>query len=227
MNDDGSTRVTIYRKPTHTDQYLNFESNHHLQHKRSVVRTLTDRVEKLVTTEQDKLLELNHVKSALRANGYTSWIMKAPKPKKKPSKDQPGEQRFNISVPLPYVKGVSEKLSNIFRDHGVSSYHKPMNTIRSLLVHPKDKTPDGDKCGVIYKINCPECEETYIGETARAMQTRLKEHKRTTGNTALTAVGEHILHYKHKIDMENVQIIKGRIISGTEKSGRPSRLNPN
>ncbi|KAJ8026455.1 hypothetical protein HOLleu_31276 [Holothuria leucospilota] len=61
-----------------------------------------------------------------------------------------------------------------------------MNTIRSLLIHPKDKTPDSYKCGVIYKINCPECEETYIGETARAMQARLKEHKSTTGNTAPT-----------------------------------------
>ena len=207
VNDDGSTRVTIYRKPTHTDQYLNFESNHHLQHKRSVVRTLTDRVEKLVTTEEDKVHELNHVKTALRANGYTSWIMKAPKPNKKPSKDRSGEPSPTISIPLPYVKGVSEKLANIFREHGVSSYHKPVNTIRSLLVHPKDKTPDSDKCGIIYKINCPDCEETYIGETGRAMHARLKEHKRTTGNTALTAVGEHIQHHKHNIEMEHVQII--------------------
>ena len=39
------------------------------------------------------------------------------------------------------------------------------------------------------------------------MYARLKEHKRTTGNTALTAVGEHIQHHKHNIEMDHVQII--------------------
>lgn len=207
VNDDGSTRVTIYRKPTHTDQYLNFASNHHLQHKRSVVRTLTDRVERLVTTDEDKQQELDHVNSALRANGYTPWIMKAPRPKKKPNKESAGMQRPNTNIPLPYVQGVSEKLSNIFRDHGVGTYHKPVNTLRSLLVHPKDKTPDGKKCGVVYKISCPTCDETYIGETARAMQVRLTEHQRITGGSVPTAVGEHIQHHKHDIDMEHVQIL--------------------
>jgi hypothetical protein len=207
VKDDGSTKVTIYRKPTHTDQYLNFDSNHHLEHKRSVVRTLMDRVDKLVTDEDDKELEREHVKSALNANGYKPWMYKTPKAKKPKTKDKSDASTGgNVSIPLPYIKGLSEKLTHIFQEHGVRTYHKPINTIRSFLVHPKDKTPDHNKCGVIYKVQCPDCTDFYVGETSRTLGTRLKEHSNLkTANP--TAVAEHAKLHKHNINMDNVPVV--------------------
>jgi hypothetical protein len=205
VNDDGSTKVTIYRKPTHTDQYLNFKSNHHIEHNRSVVRSLMDRVDKLVTTDEDKDRECEHVKSALIANGYKQWMFKIPKRKQRTSDQDSGSTR-KVCVGLPYTKGLSKNLINIFRNHGVHAYHKPVNTIRSFLVHPKDKTPDSKKCGSVYKVSCPKCTDTYIGETIRTLDTRIGEHRKTKGQD-ITAVGEHTMNTKHTITVDNVKII--------------------
>ena len=133
--DDGSTKVTVYRKPTHTDQYLNFSSDPPLVHKRSVVRTLYHRAD-LITNDNGRQQEIEHVKNAFRTNGYPEWMFKLPR--KKLSDKETSER--TISVSIPYISRVSERLARSFKDHGVDMYHKPCNTLRSILVHPKDKT---------------------------------------------------------------------------------------
>ena len=40
---DGSLSITVYRKPIHTDQYLQWDSHHHLSAKFSVIQTLCHR----------------------------------------------------------------------------------------------------------------------------------------------------------------------------------------
>ena len=119
LNDDGSLDLTVYRKPTHTDQYLNFDSKHHLQHKRSVVRTLINRANCMVSKPEQKDAEVRHVKSALKANGYKEWSFQIPPSKNKSdtSHNTTGGQA-RTSVGLPYIRGTSEKLAKIFKIHG-------------------------------------------------------------------------------------------------------------
>ena len=78
LNFLGSTEVTVYRKHTHTDQYLSFHSNHNLQHKRAVVNTLLLRADTLVSEEIDKAKEIRQFKQALRANNYPDWMLTIP-----------------------------------------------------------------------------------------------------------------------------------------------------
>jgi len=52
--EDGHVKLLVYRKKTHTDQYLNFASHHPIQHKLSVIRTLIDRCFKLVIEQKDR-----------------------------------------------------------------------------------------------------------------------------------------------------------------------------
>ena len=199
IKDDGSTSITVYRKPTHTDQYLNFHSNHPLTHKRSVVKTLFKRTE-MITEETEKKKEIDHVKNALRSNGYPEWMLHLPR--LRPGKKDENERK--ISIGIPYIKGISEVLARTFKDHGVDMYHKPINTLKSQLVHPKDKVDKTKVSGAIYYIKCAVCEEDYIGETARPFIIRWKEHiKRET-----SAVHQHCMQTGHHIDLEHAKILE-------------------
>ena len=62
--ENGCLKLQIYRKPTHTDQYLNFSSHHPIEHKLSVVRTLLERSQCLVTKIEGRKEEDFHVEKA-------------------------------------------------------------------------------------------------------------------------------------------------------------------
>ena len=62
--------TNVYRKPTHTGQYLNFMSNHSHTTKQGVVRSLLDRANKICNTTEGLHKELELVKTDLTTNGY-------------------------------------------------------------------------------------------------------------------------------------------------------------
>ncbi|XP_072023172.1 uncharacterized protein [Amphiura filiformis] len=77
--EDGSVKSLVYRKATHTDQYLNFSSHHPIYHKLGVVRTLLDRMDKIVTEPEDRQKEEDNIKKALKMCGYPEWTVESAK----------------------------------------------------------------------------------------------------------------------------------------------------
>ena len=59
--------TTVYRKPTHTDQYLHWDSNHFITAKNSVYNTLAHRATVVSSTPKDLAKELDHLRKALQA----------------------------------------------------------------------------------------------------------------------------------------------------------------
>ena len=83
-----------------------------------------------------------------------------------------------------------------------------MRTISSLFRKPKDKISKENTKGIIYKVKCKDCSSIYIGQTARALKTRIKEHKRaiqTSDKNSLLA--QHHAQTKHEINLDDVEII--------------------
>jgi len=54
---------------------------------------------------------------------------------------------------------------------------KPLKTLRSMLIHPKDREETEQITECIYKVSCVSCDKTYIGETGRKLGVRLQEHR--------------------------------------------------
>ena len=62
---NGTFSIGVYRKPTHTDLYLPWDSNHHLSAKYSVIKTLTHRAHTICSTPKHLEAELKHLEEAL------------------------------------------------------------------------------------------------------------------------------------------------------------------
>ena len=179
---NGSIKITIYRKATHTDQYLDFRSNHHIKQKIGIINTFQHRIDELVTEEEDKKTELKHVKKALKRCGHPNWALNR---KRRPRKDTEKIERRG-KVILPYTKGLPERLSRIYKKYDLETIHKPTTTIKNMLCNKmKDKIEDLDKTGAVYHVECTkkECKEEnkdkndYTGETDRVTRERLYEHR--------------------------------------------------
>ena len=67
---DGLISTTVYRKPTHKDQYLDFSSHPPLTHKITVVKTLHGRSEAISSSVPHEDSKIRHIKQALSTNGY-------------------------------------------------------------------------------------------------------------------------------------------------------------
>ncbi|KAI8497357.1 hypothetical protein Bbelb_246630 [Branchiostoma belcheri] len=216
VKEDGSLQVKIYRKPTHTDQYLNFHSNHPLEHKLGVIRTLFHRAETIITDSQDLEEEKAHISQALRKCGYPTWALdkaNSPKPTVGNQYQSKNKSPNRGLVVLPYRKGLSEGLRRIFATYGIKTCFKPTRTLRNILVSPKDKTPKESKCGVVYHIQCQgqnskgPCKETYIGETERSLKARFLEHKRPSSTTSEVSQHIHIESPGHSVSLDKVKIL--------------------
>lgn len=71
-----ATTTTVYRKPTHTDQYLAYDSHPPQSVKHGIVKCLYDRAKHLTTKPSVTSEEKKHLSSVLVSNGYPSSFVR-------------------------------------------------------------------------------------------------------------------------------------------------------
>ena len=67
---DGKLSIYVYRKPTHMDQYLQWDSHHYLSAKYSVINTLTHRAKTVCNKPELLQKEMEHLRKALTQCKY-------------------------------------------------------------------------------------------------------------------------------------------------------------
>ena len=143
-NEDGSLNSTVFRKSTHTDLYLQWDSHHTLPSKYSVIGTLLHRAKTICSNPLLLKQDEDHLYIALFRCKYHAWALnrikiKSRNPKKKNNNNQnkPGTdttQKPHIIVPC--CRGLSESFKKVCINHGCRCISKEVQPL---------KLPDGSQ----------------------------------------------------------------------------------
>ena len=143
--DDGTIKTQVYRKKTHTDQILNFNSNHPTQHKISCIRSLFNRIDTHCKTEQAKQTERKYLYSTFMKNNYPRNFINKILTKLRNNQqsnipdEQPEPSRTRITLPYINSRPTSEMTARLLRPFNIDVAHKPAHKLRSYFTKHKDK----------------------------------------------------------------------------------------
>ena len=73
-----------------------------------------------------------------------------------------------------------KNLRLILKKHNAIATYKNVNKFSSMIKLGKDPQKEMDNSSIVcvYKINCKNCEDNYIGQSKRCLRIRKNEHKR-------------------------------------------------
>ena len=144
----------------------------------------------------------------LLGNGYPSSTIDLIQKQQQQVKVHTEIKQPIVTTVIPYIKGIADKLRRIGNKYNVRTAFKSTETLREKLTKTKPFNETQSTMNCIYKIPC-ECERVYIGETGRALQIRVNEHKNLAkkGLTEKSRIVEHAWNENHKIQWSNAKIV--------------------
>ena len=207
----------IFRKPTFTGLYINWQSYVPLKHKKNLLFTLLDRAYKICNRYAFIHQEFQKISTLLQKNGFQTHFIdhhiakffneKYQKVRTINSTETP--KPTLLFIRLPYV----HLMSNQIRKEINSFFQKLSVNAKLILIDEtfnigrffthKDKQHTLCHSNAVYQINC-SCGEFYIGQTQRNLITRLNDHNPAISTSNYSNVTEHLWQNpNHHIDFNN------------------------
>ena len=177
--------------------------------------TMGANAKEVCSTKQQLEEEQQHIQQALSLCQYPRWalnrvekktmVLTQSRNKGKKLKDNNTKSNTRRTyITVPYSKGLSESFKNTCKKYGIQVYFRGGKTIKNLLVAPKDRDHITQKSGIIYRYKCDgvECDEEYIGESARTFGERFKEHLKCP-----SPIFDHSNITGHNTTLDNFSIV--------------------
>jgi hypothetical protein len=129
---DGTLGHKVFRKKTHTDNYLHAHSHHHPTQKMGVINTLAIR-ETRISDEEHLHQEIAHLTKVFRGIGYKDKEIK--KALSKDARKPRSQNTLNSTTKayLPYIQGVTDKISKVLRRKEITTSFKPLITVKQNM----------------------------------------------------------------------------------------------
>ncbi|KYN11234.1 hypothetical protein ALC57_16619 [Trachymyrmex cornetzi] len=172
-----------YRKPTFSGRFLNFHSNHPIFQKEGIIFNLVDRA--LMLSDFDfHSKNITFIIDTLIKNDYPiKFIFECINNRIKViiHNNLTGANiSFNSKEPftdilwftVPYVPVLTEKFKQFDRNDIKVSFFSS-NKLNKYIKVQKDRVDSLSKSNVVYKINCKDCDASYVGQTGRRLKTRI------------------------------------------------------
>ena len=207
-----------YQKPTSSGRILNFKSTHPLSQKVAVIKAMKHRS---LSLSDNKFQEKNFllIRKIAKENNYPTKLVNSILYSTKPTEQDKTPTDDNLTNPLsrkyfklPLIPGLSGRLVSVLKHENYNLVTYPIKTVSDLYSHIKDTTPKEERSGLVYCIDCNNCDKKYIGETRQKLSNRLKQHKYDCNHvnenkTQKTALATHHFDYGHHFKFNSVKIL--------------------
>ena len=152
---DGFLSITVYRIPTHTDQYLQWDSHHHLSAKLSVIQTLSHRASTVCSNPELLQQEKDHLRKALTKCKYPKWALDKVEKRLNRSSRQDNDGGTNNAqsanhevqnkghIVIPYTQDLCESIKKICGRYGIQTHFKGGRNHQKSAGLPQGQRPHG------------------------------------------------------------------------------------
>ena len=113
-------------------------------------------------------------------------------------------------ISLPFINGISNQIGKLIENKTkLKICYNNKSNLRGIYTQLKTKIPMELNSGVVYKINCEDCDGTYIGQTKNYLRDRINTHKRSIAKGSNeTALSQHANSTGHKFNFQTVKILE-------------------